>query len=1021
MYVTKPNLNCLFVEDEVNLLHETSGLIGEILSDESKIFAATNGQAGLKYFRDETFKIDFIITDITMPIMNGLEMIEEIRKDNKDIPIIVLTAHDEEAMHAKIQNAGANYVFYKPLTNISGFKKAIESIYAVKTLKHSQNQMSSDHYREVLDSIALISKTDKHGRILHVNDMFCKVSGYEREELLGKPHSVVRHADMPKETFEGMWKTIQSGKVWSGQVKNLKKNGEAYYVEAWIKPEFDEHGEINGFVGVRFDVTETVEAKQRIKEEQELIGHLLDAQSNIVAIGTEANGIKHANAAFFETFPFDNMEDFKSQHSCLCALFEDIDGQTPRDRNEWVSFITLLSGGDKHTVKAKDRDGNTRIYEVSSKLVNIGSETFYILSFVDMTEAQNMIKAAKHESYAKSTFLANMSHEIRTPLNGIMGFIGMMADTPLNEMQQRYLNTIITSAENLHSIINDILDISKIESGNFTIDEVDYDPVKEMESVVELMVSKAREKSLDLCSFIDPKIPQSVVGDPLRLKQVLTNLIGNAIKFTAQGQVEIVAEAVMNDDREPLMRVSVRDTGIGIAQDKINNIFNPFEQADNSITRKFGGTGLGLAISKQLVEMMGGELKLDSTLGEGSRFYFDLPMSKYNNDSKRLPDINKNIGIVIVDTGMNHCYEILHRYLDAFELEYKEVHSGDCAVDCDVLIAITNGRNELQWVDEQFVKAKRVISIIPAGAINYNSFHSHATISMPINGSKIYDAIVDDPTRKANEIQSIKDSFVDAQYNASVLIAEDNITNQEIAIALLGKVGITPEIANNGEEAKEMFMARQYSGKKQYDLILMDSMMPVMNGTEAMLAIRAIEKEFPSQHTPIVALTADVQKGREQEYIDAGMDGYISKPIRRDDFYSTIDRYLKQYQVKPTPADSILSDNSTDNIETISVQQSMAEKASESLGLDKETCETLIESFLFSSIETTRLLDNAVANNDFEAIRSGAHKIKGAAGSLTIESIYAICKKMEDSALSSLEVDYKDMLDELKQHLGMDC
>lgn len=1015
MYSLKPVLNCLFVEDEEELLNHTSDVLSILLADECKIITATNGQEGLNRFNDEKSTIDFILTDITMPIMNGLDMIREIRKNDRDIPVIVLTAHNEESMHSEIQKAGANYVFYKPLVDISGLQKAIESIYAVKSLKQARGQMSADDYRTFIDSMALVSKTDRHGRILYVNDMFCKVSGYSREELVGKAHSIVRHIDTPPEIFSHMWETIKSGKMWSGQVKNLTKDGKPYYVDAWINPVFNSNGDIEGYVGVRYDVTESVLSQERIKQDEELIGHLLDAQSNIVTIGTEKEGIKYANAAFFEVFPFSNLDDFKSKHSCLCELFEDINEQTPKNRNEWVSFIILLTKSNKHTVKAKDRDGNIHIYDVSSKLVNIGTETYYILSFVDMTEAQNMIDAAKHESYAKSTFLANMSHEIRTPLNGIMGFIGMMSETTLDETQQHYIHTINSSAESLLSIINDILDISKIESGGFTIDEIEYDLINELDAVIELMLSKVREKNLNLCSYIDPIFPLSVIGDPLRLKQVLTNLIGNAIKFTDTGKVKIIAETIKRDEKNILIRVSVIDTGIGIPSDKLESVFNPFEQADNSITRKFGGTGLGLTISKQLVDMMGGELKIESKEGEGSRFYFDLPLRIHKENDEYLANIDKTIGLINIDPKDIDCLDILQKYLDVFGAKYKNIYTQEDMIDCDILIIMNNGEDD---INQAILKEKKIISILPANANHSNKFQSDITISMPLNGLKLYDAIADNPISKVNNIGTVKASAVSIKYQASVLIAEDNLANQEIAKALLNKVGIIPDVANNGQEAKDMFLARQNSDER-YDLILMDSMMPVMNGIEAMLEINKIEKNFQMNHTPIIVLTADVQKGREQEYIEAGMDAYISKPIRQDNFYSTIDKFLKNCRVVENIYDEV--DNTLQSIEiSKSLRNKIAFNASEVLGLDLEVCIPLVDSYFETSIVLINELYEAILLKDYEAMKSIAHSLKGASGTLQIQYVYDLCIEIERLADVSKAGDSFTLLNKLKRYLQGD-
>lgn len=1021
MYYSKPNLNCLYVEDEEDLLFHTADLIGAMLCKECLVFTAKNGQDGLNIYRHHIETIDFIITDITMPMMNGLELMREVRKINKNIPIIVLTAHDEDSMHIDIQAAGANHVFYKPLTDISGLRQAIESIHAVKTVKQLKNQMSAEEYRNITDSIALVSKTDPRGRITYVNDLFCKISGYNREELIGKPHSIVRHVDTAPEVFREMWDVINSGKTWNGRIRNLTKEGKSYIVDAWITPKI-ENGKITEFTGIRYDVTESVLNKEWAEQQQELMRYILDEQTNIVAIGTKTEGLVHANKVFFETFPFDTLEEYKSKHSCICELFDSFSTKNSLEKDEWLDSVSSSLGSVKHTEQFRDRDGKDRVFDVTSKSIVIKNHEYYILSFSDITDAQALVEAARHESYAKSTFLANMSHEIRTPLNGIIGFIGMLSETQLNEIQQRYINTINSSAESLLSIINDILDISKIESGGFTIDHIDFDPIKELESVVELMISKTHEKKLNFCCFIDPAFPMSVIGDPLRLKQILINLIGNAVKFTSAGKVEVIAEYIKNDSSVSRMRISVKDTGIGIAQEKLENIFNPFEQADNSITRKFGGTGLGLAISKQLVEMMGGELKVESSRGKGSQFYFELPIEVCNSTPKYLLSAPKKIGIIIIDIEMAHCMDTLYRYLDAFEIEYKEIKMDEYVTDCDTLLVITNGHNEFDGIDEKLRNIKRVISIVPAGNDTYN-FTSHATISAPISASKIYSAIVDDRKHDIDEIQIEKKLRLRTQYNASVLVAEDNETNQAIVKILLEKIGISPDIANNGQEAKEMYLSHAHTSKKPYDLILMDSMMPILNGTDAMLAIRKIETDYGYPHTPIVVLTADVQKGREKEYLDAGMDGYISKPIRMDDFFFEIDRHLfrcTKDASKMEPKNVITVDNALkEEINSDeSIHTSIAKGVAEAFGLDQETCLMLADSFMETTLPNLAKLEDAIRQKKYSNIKSLAHSIKGAAGSLQIIVIYEASRLIEENAGESIEkFDYMTHVKKIKSYL----
>jgi PAS domain S-box-containing protein len=898
--------------------------------------------------------------------------------------------------------------------------------------------MRSEEYRKIVDSTALVSKADHNGVITYVNEQFCIASGYSQEELIGAPHNIVRHPDSPKELFADLWHTIAKEKQpWVGVVKNRRKSGESYYVDARIVPQTDEDGAILGYVGIRYDVTERFLQKEAIRRERELNQLILDEQTNIVIVATKEEGIISTNKAFFETLPFENLASFKKNHFCICDLFVEIDGVS----GDLLSghFYTAILEKDEtiHKVKILDREGAKRTFSVTAKAVKTKdtSSQYFVITLGDITDSENEIEAARkeafeahRESYAKSNFLATMSHEIRTPMNGVMGFVELLADTNLSQQQKEYIHIIRNSAKSLLGIINDILDFSKIESGNFTIEIVDFDPVAEIESIVDLFAAKSTEKEIDLCVFVDPSLPSLVMGDPFRIKQILTNLLSNAIKFTpGNGEVCVLVEPNHQDSERVSFTISVSDTGPGMTEETQKIIFSPFMQADNSIGRNFGGTGLGLTICQSLANLMGSEIRVESAVGIGSRFWLTLELDISN----KAPHVivvdvpkHKTVAIYVSDERQTRCLFTLQKYLDSFEFPYIIVKSlSDPQLEeIRTIIMITSGRDTAKEIDEEFLDKHRVISVIPSGARDHNRFSSHATISMPINGSKIYDAIIEGKLKSEKNI--CMDCEAKSTYDARVLVAEDNNTNQQLAIAMLKRFGITPVIAKNGLVAFDEFRAA-IAAREPFDLIFMDIHMPIMNGIEAATEIIAYEKDLQLKHTPIIALTADAIKGKEEEYLRVGMDTFVPKPIEKEKFDEKVEYYLSHRLKKEDKfsGDVLdIKDFETDATPPLSTDESdsIHKKASivaEELGLDMETALFLVNDFYENWAELSKSLEQGIESKDYEAIRGAAHSLKGAAGSLRLDVIYEISKVIEDKAKSNEEADYVKLFEKLKKEI----
>ncbi|WP_425615699.1 ammonium transporter [Anatilimnocola sp. NA78] len=685
----------------------------------------------------------------------------------------------------------------------------------------------------------------------------------------------------------------------------------------------------------------------------------------------------------------------------------------------------------------RDAEGKTKYYEGTVEEIS------------ERKQAQELMQqkeAALAASSAKSEFLARMSHEIRTPLNGVIGMLELLQGTHMSQQQQRYARVAKNSADTLLTLVNDILDFSKIEAGKLELDHTDFDLHALLEDTAELFAERAADKGLELVCHICPDLPASVHGDPDRLRQIVVNLLNNALKFTTRGQVVLRANL---DDKQPgsddsvQIRFCVEDTGIGIPADRTDRLFQSFSQVDISTTRKYGGTGLGLAICRELVGLFGGEIGVNSVLNKGSQFWFHLPLKKQPKEQQRkliMPQELASVRVLAVDDNQTN-RELLHEQFASWGLALESVCGGREALEKLAMGKSQNRPFQLVLLDFNMpgmdglelarairlnpeYQAARLVMLSSSGTLFDDPRLARSGLSAclpkPVRQSKLFDIVIEmfGPQKKASPAKPLVATprLKPAQKrDAKILVAEDNEVNQQVVSEILAAAGFDCQLVSNGRWAFDEVQ------KHVFDLVLMDCQMPEMDGFETTRAIRKKETSEGSQrHLPIIALTANAVAGDRERCLNAGMDGYVTKPINPTTLIDAIENLLSQVEFSSVAKESETTSEPTSEATPDSLESFVSVPVLDIPPLrarcmhDDSFLQRVLGKALTRIPADVMSIVTAVEQTDFESLARSAHALAGMSANLEAQQLLAAARSLENIAKRQQADDLPALLVELR-------
>ncbi len=849
-----------------------------------------------------------------------------------------------------------------------------------------------------------VISTDNKGNVLLINKVAEELTGWIGEEAIGKPLlQVFRiiNEKTRKPVENPVEKVLESGSVvtLANDTTLISKDGTERIIADSAAPVRDKAGNIAGAVMVFRDFTE----RKHLERELEIFKQFAESSDQGFGIARFDKKIVYTNHALLKIIGEKSLDHIKD------SSFSKYYNEKSLKRIDLVVIPALMKEGSW--------TGELEIISAEGSIIPTFENFFVIRDWdgtplyvadviTDFTERKrrecDLIEARKtavEASRLKSEFLANMSHEIRTPLNGIVGMTELLEDSDLTDEQRKFLDMVKSSTDSLLSVINDILDFSKIEAGRLDLEDIEFKLRDSIGDTLKILGLRAHGKGLELACSVSPEAPELVRGDPGRVRQIIVNLVGNAIKFTVKGEVVVNIDVKEQSDDDVLLHFSIRDTGIGIPEGRVKRIFDPFTQVDGSVTRKYGGTGLGLAISRELILMMGGEIWVESEEGKGSVFHFTARLGmKQISEEERLPvDIvnMRELSVLVVDDNATN-RQILKEMLERWEMFPTVVEDGLAALESiescrgegkafdlilsDVHMPEISGFTLVKRIKESLQgEIPPVILLTSSGqrgdAEKCRDLGISAYLMKPVKQSEMMDAIVTIFGKKGVTEETpliTRHQLRENRENFNILLAEDNMINQEAVKRMLARYGHTITIANNG---KEVLLLLE---NNNFDLILMDVQMPEMDGFQTTAIIRDPLSNVMDPTIPIIAMTAHAMKGDREKCLEAGMDDYIAKPIRRDTLFEVLNREGKKRKNRKASSAFAKVSPHLKNGETGTPDNIFDRGAAiNRVDGDIEGLTDIAGLFLERSQEMLGRIGDAIKKGDLKEAGMAAHSIKG--------------------------------------------
>jgi two-component system sensor histidine kinase/response regulator len=884
----------------------------------------------------------------------------------------------------------------------------------------------------------------------YANAAMCTMLGYTEEELIHMSIIDIHPQEALEHVISEFEAQARGEKKLAPQIPCLRKDGIIIYTDVTTAKVVLAGRECN--VGFFTDITERKKTEEALRKSEHRYRSYIELTNQLAWVTNNDGGIV-VDIPDWRKYTGQSYEEIKGLGWSKVIHPDDVE----RVMQVWQQAVKTRSAYEAE-YRIRRFDGIYRYFLARGIPVfnQEGTIQEWVGTCIDVTELKKTeenlrgsMKEAEEANRLKSQFLANMSHEIRTPMNAIIGMTGIMLDTNLSDEQREYLRIVKESSYSLLGLLDDILDLSKIEAGRVELENIDFDLRTMVEGVIDNLITRASSKELELACSIDSAVPPFLRGDPARLRQTLINLGGNAIKFTEKGEVVIQVELQAETEEHATLLFSVTDTGIGIPEDKTAKIFESFTQADGSTTRKYGGTGLGLSISKRLVELMQGEIGVESQPGKGSRFWFTVNLEKQKGLKEILPPVVCNpqgCRILVVDDNQTN-RTILTKMLESFKCVPQAVESGKKAIQIlkqnynqkdpfdlillDMQMPEMDGEETLRLIQsDPLIKRIPVVILTSIGqrgdTARLEALGAAGYLPKPVKQSQLYDTLITILSKKKAQAESWLDPIITSdivskqkRQEIRLLVAEDNPTNQKLAVTLLKRAGFSVEAVDNGKLVMEALK------EKAYDLVFMDVQMPEMDGLEATRAIREMEGE--RQHTPIIAMTAHVMKGDRERCLEAGMDDYISKPIEPKVMFSAIEKWIKPTDKK----DRTLPVNQPKKGEPVKDIPLDMETTLKRFDGDKEFFKELMLEFLDHIPKQIQALNEAVKKGDAKLIEMEAHTIKGAAGNLGANNLADSALRLEqlgrtgnldggDNLIADLQKELKRLDEYARQSLGIE-